>query len=89
MPTGRPPWPSTQREHCPAPQPISSTSWPVDVAERAELVLAHALGTPQEPGVAEELAVRRLVLVGVGVPVGAVGPQRLGLVDGTPLGSHS
>ena len=45
------------------------------VAECAEVVLAHALGTPEETGVAEVLPVRRLVLVGVGVPVGTVGHQ--------------
>ena len=32
---------------------------------------------------------RGLVLVGVGVPVGAVGAQRLGLAHGSPLGSHT
>jgi hypothetical protein len=41
-----------------------------------------ALRTPHEPDVAEELTVRRLVLVGVPVPVGAVGPARLRLGDG-------
>ena len=39
--------------------------------------------------VTEVLPVRRLVLVGVGVPVGTVGHQRLGLVDRTPFGADS
>ena len=78
---------STQREHCPAPQPISSTSLPVDVTERPQRRSSRTpLGAPQEAGVAEELAVRGLVLVGVGVPVGTVGQQRLGLVDGRRSG---
>ena len=45
----------------------------VDVAEDPELVLGVALGTPDEAGVAEEGAVGGLVLVGVAVPVRAVG----------------
>ena len=89
MPTGRPPWTSTQREHCPAPQPISSTSLPSTSPSAPQVVLADALGTPEEAGVAEELAVGGLVLVGVGVPVGAVGPQRLRLVDRAPLGAYT
>ena len=56
-----------------------------DVAEDAGLVLGEPLGTPHEAGVAEEAPVGRLVLVGVPVPVGAVGPPRLGLVDRAAL----
>ena len=88
-PTGRPPWAPTQREHCPAPEPTSSTSLPGDVAEHAELGLGVALGAPHEADVAEELAVRRLVLVGVAVPVGAVGPPRLGLGDRAPIDAYA
>ena len=73
----RPPCTRTQREHWPAPEPTSSTSLPRDVAEDPGLVLGQPLGTPHEAGVAEEAAVGRLVLVGVPVPVGAVGPPRL------------
>ena len=59
------------------------------VPERTHVVLADPLGAPEEARVTEELAVRGLVLVGVGVPVGTVGQQRLGLVDGTSLGADS
>ena len=45
-----------------------------DVAEDAGLGLGQALGPPHEADVAEEVAVRGLVLVGVAVPVGTVGP---------------
>ncbi len=58
---------------------------PRDVAEDTGLVLGEPLGTPHEAGVAEEAPVGRLVLVGVPVPVGAVGPPRLGLVDRAAL----
>ena len=43
------------------------------VAEDREVVLAVALGSPDEAGIAEEGAVGGLVLVGVAVPVGTVG----------------
>ena len=43
----------------------------------ATLRLVESLGTPDEPRVAEELAVLLLVLVRLGVPVGAV--RALGL----------
>ena len=46
-----------------------------NVAECAEVVLADTFGTPEETGVAEVRPVRRLVLVGVVVPVGTVGHQ--------------
>ena len=84
-PTDRPPCTRTHREHWPAPEPTSSTSLPVDVTEHPGLVLGESLGPPDEAGVAEEAAVRRLVLVGVAVPVGPVGPPRLGLVDRAAL----
>ncbi len=71
--------PAADLEHVPA----------VDLAERVQIVLADALGTPQEAVVAEELPVRGLVLVGVRVPVGTVGPQRLRLVDLAPLGAYT
>ena len=89
MPTGRPPWTSTQREHWPGPAADLEHVPAVDLTERVQIVLADALGTPQEPVVAEELPVGGLVLVGVGVPVGAVGPQRLRLVDLAPLGAYT
>ena len=41
-----------------------------------------------EAGVAEELAMGGLVLVGVPVPLAAVGPVGLHLVHGPTLGSH-
>ena len=69
----------------PAPQPTSSTSRPATSPSTPGVVLGQALGTPHEAGVAEELAVGGLVLVGVAVPVGAVGPPRLGLVDRAAL----
>ena len=55
------------------------------LAQDGELVLGVALGAPHEARVAEERAVRGLVLVGVAVPVGAVGAPGLLLGDGTPL----
>ena len=55
---------------------------PGDVAEDSGLGLGQALRTPDEPGVAEELAVGGLVLVGVGVPLAAVGAQGLRLRGG-------
>ena len=58
------------------------------VAEDAEVVLGLALGPPHEADVAEEVAVRGLVLVGVAVPVGAVGRARLVLVDRAALDPH-
>ena len=65
----------THLEHVPA----------VDVPEHAGDVLGEALGAPHEPGVAEELAMGGLVLVGVAVPVGAVRPAGLRLADGPAL----
>ena len=56
-----------------------------DGAEHAGLVLGEALGSPDEADVAEELAVGGLVLVGVAVPVGPVGPPGLALVDRSPF----
>jgi hypothetical protein len=58
-----------------------------DVAERAQVVLAHPLRAPEEARVAEELAVRGLVLVGVAVPVRAVRRQGVVLIDGPALGA--
>ena len=55
------------------------------LAEDAGLGLGEPFGPPHEAGVAEELAVRRLVLVGVAVPVRPVGPPGLGFVDRTAL----
>ena len=45
-------------------------------------------GPHTKPDVAEELAVRGLVLVGVAVPVRPVGPPGLGLVDRAALDAH-
>ena len=59
------------------------------VAEHPQVGLGVPLRTPHEPDVAEELAVRRLVLVGVAVPVGTVGPARLGLGDGTAFDAYA
>ena len=88
-PTARPPCARTQREHWPAPQPTSSTSRPAtSPSTPARRPRSSALGAPHEAGVAEELAVGGLVLVGVAVPVAAVGPPGLGLVDGTALDAH-
>ena len=56
-----------------------------DLAQDPGLGLGQPFGTPHEAGVAQELAVRGLVLVGVAVPVGPVRPARLGLVDGPAL----
>ena len=84
-PKPRPPWVRTQREHWPAPLPTSSTSSPVTSPRTCELVLGVALGAPHEARVTEEGAVGGLVLVGVAVPVGAVGAARLPLGDGAPL----
>ena len=87
-PKPRPPCVRTQREHWPAPLPTSSTSRPRHVTEDRQLVLGVALGAPHEAGVAEERAVRGLVLVGVAVPVGPVGLPRLLLGDGAALDPH-
>ena len=87
-PTPRPPWPRTQREHWPAPEPTSSTSLPLTSPRIARLVLGQPLRSPQEAGVAEVAAVGGLVLVGVPVPVGTVGRARLPLVDGPALDAH-
>ncbi|WP_336275799.1 hypothetical protein [Nocardioides sp. B-3] len=54
----------------------------LDRAEDAEVGLGLPLGPPDEAGVAEEVPVRRPVFVGVAVPVRAVRPPRLALVDG-------
>ena len=61
---------------------------PGHVAEHLRVGLVHALGAPDEADVAEELPVGGLVLVGVGVPVAAVGALRVGLRDGTTSGLH-
>ena len=58
------------------------------LAEDSRLVLGQPLGTPHEAGIAQELAVGRLVLVGVPVPVRTVRPPGLGLVDRTALDAH-
>ena len=58
-----------------------------DLAERTDGVLALALGAPEKAVVTEELAVRGLVLVGVTVPVGAVGVERVLLVDRPAFGT--
>ena len=58
------------------------------VAEHPRVRLVHALGAPDEADVAEELAVGGLVLVGVGVPVAAVGPLGVRLRDRTTGGLH-
>ena len=50
-----------------------------------EVLLRLPLGSPHEARVAEELAVRGLVLVGVPVPVGTVRAPGLGLVDRAAL----
>ena len=76
----------TQREHCPAPEPTSSTSLPATSPEDPGVRLGEPLGPPHEAGVAEELAVGGLVLVGVAVPVGAVGAARLLLVGRPAMG---
>ena len=60
-----------------------------DVAEHRDVALVDALGPPDEPDVAQERAVRGLVLVGVGVPVAAVGPPALGLGDRTADRVHA
>ena len=81
-------WLRTQREHWPAPEPTSSTSLAAHVAEHPGLVLGQPLRAPHEAVVAEEGAVGGLVLVGVAVPVGAVGAARLRLVDRAALDPH-
>ena len=62
---------------------------PGDVAEDAQVGLGVALGTPHEPDVAQELAVRGLVLVRVPIPVGTVGPSRLGLGDRAAIDAYA
>jgi hypothetical protein len=60
-----------------------------DVAQGVYVVLPDTLGAPQEAAVAQEVAVRGLVLVGVRVPVGPVGAKRLGLVGRPTLGTDA
>ena len=83
-PRERPPSGSTGRPRC-RPRarrgPATSPSTPADV-------LGQPLRPPHEPDVTEERAVGGLVLVGVPVPVGSVGPPRLRLVDRPSLHPH-
>src|SRR3954452_10641132 len=58
-------------------------------AQHLELGLLMALWAPHETDVAQEAAVRVLVLVGVEVPVGAVGPAGRLLRDRPTNGLHA
>ena len=73
-PTAVAPRAVSQRAHWAAPQPTSRTSLPATSPSTPGVGLVDALGAPDEADVAQERAVRGLVLVGVGVPVPAVGP---------------
>ena len=55
------PWSASQREHCAAPAPISSTRCPDDLPEQPGVGLAQPLRAPDEVRVAEELPVLGLV----------------------------
>ena len=69
------PWPSSQREHCAAPAPTSSTPAPAQrrrVAEQVRVGLVEALRAPDEAVVAQEVAVLGLVVGRCAVP-----PRRL------------
>ena len=88
-PTGRPPWAPHPARALPGAGADLEHVAAGDVAEDAQVGLGVPLGAPHEADVAEELAVRGLVLVGVAVPVRAVGPPRLGLVDRAPLDAYA
>jgi len=60
-----------------------------DVPEHAGVVLRQTFRAPHEAGVAEEVAVRGLVLVGVTVPVGTIGPTRLLLAHRPAFDPHA
>ena len=77
-------WRASQREHCAAPAPISSTVMPVAHLEQVELGLGPALRPPDELAVAEEGAVLGVVVVGLAVPPGPVGRPGLVAVDRPP-----
>ena len=88
-PTGRPPWaPHPARALAGAGADLEHVE-ARDVAEHAQVGLGVPLRTPDETDVTEELAVRGLVLVGVAVPVGAVGATGLGLGDGTAFDAYA
>ena len=67
------PAPTASASTSPTPQPTSRIAPARDVAEQVGVGLAQPLRAPDEVGVAEELAVLGLIVVGVGVPPAAVG----------------
>lgn len=55
-----------------------------EVTQQLRVGLVETLGTPDEPDIAQELAVLGLVLVGAGVPPPAIGADGLRRPDRTP-----
>src|SRR5690606_31695127 len=72
----------------PGPAPHLEDAPARDVPEQAGLRLVEALRAPDEAGVAEELAVLALVVVGRTVPPGAVRARGLGAGDRPPHHPH-
>ena len=63
-------------------------SQPADVTEDPDLLLVQAFRAPHETRVAQELPVLVLIAVRLGVPVGAVRPLGLRVVDVAEISGH-